>query len=50
VLLHCNILSGTKIETPHIEKGYKRIHEISRGTWKFTLRRSGTLTVRGLDK
>ena len=52
VLLHCNILvlSGTKIETPLIEKGYKGIHEVSRGTLKFTLRRSVTLTARGLDQ
>jgi len=24
VLLHCNILSGTKTETPHIEKRYMK--------------------------
>jgi len=32
MLLHCNILSETKIETPFIETGYKGIHEVSRGT------------------
>ena len=47
VLLYCILLSGNKIETPLIEKGYKGIHEISRGTWKFTLRSSDTLTARG---